>query len=71
MDDPGQPTENHAIQQPSGIAGDGETRTRTGDTTIFSRVALLLSLADLQGFSAVLRVSVLSASSRTLRSFPV
>jgi hypothetical protein len=25
------------IQQPSGIAGDGETRTRTGDTTIFSR----------------------------------
>jgi hypothetical protein len=25
----------------------------------------------LQGFSAVLRVSVLSASSRTLRSFPV
>ena len=25
------------IQQPSGIAGNGETRTRTGDTTIFSR----------------------------------
>ena len=27
------------MQQPSGIAGDGETRTRTGDTTIFSRAA--------------------------------
>ena len=25
------------IQQPSGMPGDGETRTRTGDTTIFSR----------------------------------
>jgi hypothetical protein len=28
---------NHEIQHASGIAADGETRTRTGDTTIFSR----------------------------------
>ena len=32
-----------ANQLPSGIAGDGETRTRTGDTTIFSRVLYQLS----------------------------
>jgi hypothetical protein len=40
---PGPDRESHLarrkpdIQQPCGIPGDGETRTRTGDTTIFSR----------------------------------
>ena len=34
-----QQPENSEIQQPWGIAGDGETRTRTGDTTIFRRSA--------------------------------
>ena len=48
---------------------DGETRTRTGDTTIFSRAALLLSLADLQGFSSLPTGVVVSAFSRILRSF--
>jgi hypothetical protein len=38
-----QQPENSEIQQPWGIAGDGETRTRTGDTTIFSRVLYQLS----------------------------
>jgi hypothetical protein len=44
---------NNEIQQLAGFAGDGETRTRTGGTTIFSRVELLLSPADVQGFSSV------------------
>ena len=36
---------NHEIQQLSGIAGDGETRTRTGDTTIFSRAVQTTQVA--------------------------
>ena len=47
----------------------GETRTRTGDTTIFSRVELALSLANLQGFSLLSSDLAVSAFSRTLRSF--
>jgi hypothetical protein len=43
MRDRCQRTANNEIQRPSGIAGDGETRTRTGDTTIFSRVLYQLS----------------------------
>ena len=34
---------NNEIQQLPGFAADGETRTRTGDTTIFSRVLYQLS----------------------------
>jgi hypothetical protein len=49
----------------------GETRTRTGDTTIFSRVELALSLANLQGFSSLSSGMAVSALSRTLRSFAV
>src|ERR1700750_2905544 len=33
----------HEIQSWSAVSGDGETRTRTGDTTIFSRVLYQLS----------------------------
>ena len=44
---------------------DGETRTRTGDATIFSRAALLLRLADLQGFSSLSGGVAVSALCRT------
>ena len=37
------------IQQPSGIAGDGEARTRTGDTTIFSRARRSGLMAQIPG----------------------
>jgi NAD(P)-dependent dehydrogenase (short-subunit alcohol dehydrogenase family) len=37
------------------VRPDRETRTRTGDTTIFSGAVLLLTPAGLQGFSAVSR----------------
>ncbi len=40
---------NNEIQQLSGFAGDGETRTRTGDTTIFSRVPLTLEFHGFAG----------------------
>ena len=40
------------IQQPSGFSGDGETRTRTGDTTIFSRVLYQLSYLAVVGRAA-------------------
>jgi hypothetical protein len=33
------------VQQPSGIAADGETRTRTGDTTIFRQMSATLDQA--------------------------
>ena len=36
---------NSEIQHPWGLAGDGETRTRTGDTTIFSRAVACLERA--------------------------
>ena len=49
----------------------GETRTRNGDTTIFSRVGLLLSQRQLQGFASISECRAVSAFSRTLRSFPV
>jgi hypothetical protein len=48
---------------------DGERRTRTADTTIFSRVALILSPASLQGFSLISACLVSSVFSRTLRPF--
>ena len=51
--------------------GELEDRRLGPDTTIFSRVGLLLSLADLQGFSVISRCLVASALSRTLRSFAV
>ena len=44
-------------------------QTRSGDTTIFSRVELLLSLGDLQGLSSISGGLAVSAFSRTLRSF--
>jgi hypothetical protein len=50
---------------------DGETRTRTGDTTIFRCAALFLSQAYLQGFPAISRYRVVSRFSRTLRHFAV
>ena len=40
---------NSEIQHPWGLASDGETRTRTGDTTIFSRVLLSLKSPGFAG----------------------
>jgi Ion channel len=48
-----------------------ETRTRTGDTTTFSRVELLLGQVALQGFLPVSGSLVASTFSRTLQSFAV
>jgi hypothetical protein len=53
MDDLVQHPRNTEIQHRCGLPGDGETRTRTRDTTIFSRVAFALCLANLQGFSSL------------------
>jgi hypothetical protein len=53
----------------AGVSGSGETRTRTGDTTIFSRAAPLLRQACLQGFLVVFGARVLSSLSRTLRVY--
>ena len=72
-----QDTEPAAVTQPPGSPGegqrklpirsDGETRTRTGDTTIFSRVRLLLSRTCFAGISVDLGVSGGVRVSRTLR----
>src|SRR5262249_14812213 len=51
------------------LSGNGETRTRTGDTTIFSRDPLSLKFGHLQEKTIVSVNSRVSGSSRTLRSF--
>jgi hypothetical protein len=49
---------------------DGETRTRTGDTTIFSRAAVASETEPFAANSPVLAMCPASAFSRTLRPFP-
>jgi hypothetical protein len=46
---------NNEIQQLLGFAADGETRTRTGDTTIFSRAVGAGRRRAIPGNQAVLR----------------
>ena len=46
------------IQQLSGFAGYGETRTRTGDTTIFSRYVLAVERREIPGNEQFLRVGL-------------
>jgi hypothetical protein len=55
------------------LAGDldGETRTRTGDTTIFSRAALPLSQRYVQGFSSASGRRAASRFPRILGTFAV
>jgi hypothetical protein len=48
----------------------GETRTRTGDTTIFSRAAVASGTGLFAGIAWLLAVCTASAFSRTLRPFP-
>jgi hypothetical protein len=54
----------------SRASSDGETRTRTGDTTISVVRPAHLNSLDLQGVPRLLAQSRGSALSRTLRSFP-
>ena len=54
----------------TGIFADGETRTRTGDTTIFSRYVLAAAASgEIPGKQAVLAGSGRDADIRNLRSF--
>ena len=46
---------NSEIQHPWGLAFDGETRTRTGDTAIFSRVLYQLSYSPARGKASACR----------------
>ena len=58
FEDPGQHAGITKIQQPPGISGDGETRTRTGDTTIFSRYVLAAERREIPGNERYLRVGL-------------
>ena len=49
---------------------DGETRTRTGDTTIFSRYVLGARRPEIPGKVALLAKSVRWTEVRSLRAFP-
>jgi hypothetical protein len=62
-------SEKKKIPLECGIA-DGETRTRTGDTTIFSRAAVRLKLPRFAGDSRVPACLSASGFSRSLRPFP-
>ena len=60
---------NNEIQQLPGFAGDGETRTRTGDTTIFSRAVVRRRMAKSLEIIAVSARMPRSPDVRNLRIF--
>jgi hypothetical protein len=57
------------IQQGPDIPAHGETRTRTGDTTIFRRAVWAVLEGEIPGEQAVLARRVLDAELRNLRAF--
>jgi hypothetical protein len=61
------------IAQKCGIPpqNDGETRTRTGDTTIFSQYVAAVAHRGIPGKHAVLAPSALYVEVRKLRAFPL